>query len=100
MAKASGLYEAEGNRFNLCTSHAATMCAIRIDDCAPDATCDKCDDDTLQCPECGSTEIEGVLFVVPTLHFSAGKEPTVSDFMFRSGEDEFYCVDCGHEWFE
>lgn len=100
MAKASGLYEIEGKCLNLCKFHGTTTCAVRIGDCVPEATCDECDDDTLHCPECGSSEIEVELYVTPTLRFSAGREPTVSDFMFRSGQDECCCIECGHEWFE
>jgi hypothetical protein len=56
--------------------------------------------DVPRCPKCGATELEAVLSVAPTLYFCGEEYPSVSDFMRRSGEDEFSCLECGYEWLE
>lgn len=100
MTFASAIYELGDENFMLCKYHAEQLSASWIDICDDGGKCEKCDDDVLRCPECGCTDVEVILRVEPTLHFAEGKEPTVSDFMFRSGEDECTCANCGHEWIE
>lgn len=100
MTNASAIYGLHDENLILCKRHAEQLGAHWIDFSDEDAVCEKCDDDVCRCPECGYTDIDVILRVAPTLRFSAGQQPKVSDFMFQAGEDEFTCVNCGHEWIE